>query len=113
MQLVRWVISILIRRENNQVTFGRKSYRREGPLVQVIRVVGQVIAAQIHGDIVRVKNFDPIRVFAILIFQSRVVVGEKLVNARGGERTDRGCKEKTQQDAATEEDQTEFRHTNG
>ena len=63
----------LIRSENKQVLAGIERRRWEGPLVELVHVVGQMPSIELHGAGRRVVQFNPVRKIAIPVRQSCII----------------------------------------
>src|SRR5882762_3348072 len=69
MQRSPWGIAVLLRSKDHHVRFGREVRGRKCPFVQRAAVIRKMPAAKIYVLISRVKDFNPVWVFPILVMQ--------------------------------------------
>ncbi len=71
---------VLARREYDQVSARIERHVREGPLLQIARIVGKMPALQVHDFIAGIVYFDPIGVVPVLVDKIRLVDGQEFAD---------------------------------
>ena len=85
--------------KNDEVSAGIQRHGRKGPFVQIRGIIGEMITAERDRRTIRIVDFDPIGILAILVLQTCFIIRHELGNARRAQDRQDG-RQKKQQDTA-------------
>ena len=78
------VVLVLVRGKDKEVSARRNDHGGKLPLVELVRSVGEVPAAEVHRSGAEVVNLDPVGRIPVAVVEGRVIAGHELRDDQRG-----------------------------